>query len=135
MLADDNDKLPVVGETRSHLGAMIATHKSADLIHDENGIVQPKKGGMSVFWGDPRMMSRPRRPRELGGDGDLPLFQMDEGDMPPTLSVDRNGMRKKKPDTHATVEPKAQCHKDEYQGAIHSTRPKWRPYPGEPGGK
>lgn len=93
-------------------------------------MVRPNDGGMSVFWGPPRKVPKSIRPRELGGDGDRPLFQSDESQIPPSLLVDRDGERKPRPTTHATVQPSACYHSTEYQSAIHSTRPHWRLYEG-----
>lgn len=135
MLADDSDQLPVVGDTRCHLGALLAAKPPADLTHDVDGMVRPQKGGMSVFCGDPLHMPPSVLPRELGGNCDRPLFQMDEGNMPSTLTVNRNGVKRRPPSTHANVEPRVPCHRDEYQKALHSTRPHWRRHQGAHSGK
>lgn len=120
LCAEDN--LPVLGDTREHLGALFP----GDIAPDAEGMVEPNQGGMSIYWGNPRHMPKSRRPRSLGGEGEHPLFQASEDYLPATLVVDRDGERKKKPTKHATVQPRVRCHHSHYQDSLHGTRLLWQ---------
>lgn len=133
MMADPDDA-PVAGDTRIHLGALM-TGEQPD-IAPRDGHVCPGQGGMSVFLGHADqvrpMMSKARWPAELGGLGEHPLFQMPSEAVPAALSVvpDPPERSRKKPRTHATVQPALRCPAQDYQRAIHSTRPDWKRYKG-----
>lgn len=114
----DVDGGPTVGIVANTLGA----RPSKDIPVDESGSVEPQTGGMSVTLEDPRLMSRPFRPRELGGESRHPLFEMDSERLPAALTH-----RPAPPAPgHHVVEPAERCLFSEYVGRLHATRPWWK---------
>jgi len=113
------DGLPQVGRSSSTLGVRLAGDYR-DIAVDSAGIVRPNVGGMSVVLDDPRSLPRARRPRSLGGVGRHPVFCLGEEKLPGLLTI-----RADQP-PHAFVEPSVACRFEQYETALHSTRPDWR---------
>lgn len=120
-----DDGLPTLGQVRDTLGArpghaLVEENNVTDIPVDENGDVEPSSGGMSVTIRDVKQMPRFLRPRELGGTGRHPVFEMDLDNLGNNLRL--------QPDSpyHALVEPTHRCPFSEYLAALHATRFHWR---------
>jgi hypothetical protein len=118
-MRSDSDGQPRLGRAARDLGVRIEG-RFADLPVAADGSVRPGTGGMSVAVDDARHLPKPRRPRSLGGEGRDPVFSLQSGAFPESLSlhVDRR--------PHALVEPALPCLLNDYERALASTRPSWR---------
>jgi hypothetical protein len=114
----DLDGLPVIEASAEGLG--VRTTDAPRDIDVVGGKVSPGNG-MSVF-GDPSKMHPQRRPRALGGKSDLPLFGLDEGDLPAGLSSTPPRGR----DTHMVVQPEWEMPIKDYEALLRQTRASWR---------
>jgi hypothetical protein len=87
---------------------------------DDQDVVNPGDGGMSVAPNDPKGLPRHRRPASLGGLGQDPVWWIDTDDLGPDLQV--------RPDspTHGVIEPKQPMALQDFQGALARTRNHWR---------
>jgi len=107
------------GDTSSTLGV----RADYDVPVDEEGLVRPGTGGMSVTPDDWRRMPERRIPEELGGDGRHPMFYIDTDDLGPLLRFRRDPDN---PVRHDFVEPAHPMSFEGYQAAIHATAALWR---------
>jgi len=110
--------LPPCGSAANQLGVRPGMHipnTPAELVH-------PGTGGMSVTPDDPARLPPHVRPRWLGGQGKLPVFQLDFAALAPPLGV---RLDPKHPERHAFVEPVSMMTVNEYQAALCSTRALW----------
>ena len=117
MLGDGSDKRSLAAKTT---GA-----KPLDITPNENGIVSPLTGGMSVA-PNPNVLPEHRRPPEFGGQGKDPVWQLKVSDLPPQLRFDSDTP------THGTIQPAYPMSLQEYQHALHSTQTMWKPTPVPP---
>ena len=119
MKAEDDD-LPKVGVSARTLGA----RPNIDIPLDEDGLVEPEMEGMSVS--PPPLENLPyyRRPREFGGEGRDPLWELETDELPAELVYRPDP---DDPDRHGFIEPRWWMSFEEYQRAIHSTRGLWTP--------
>lgn len=118
----DGDGLPKVGEGGRYLGARHAG-KFRDIDVDEDGMVHPESGGMSVSPPPPENLPEHRRPPRFGGYGEDPLYELHTDELPPELSY-RPDTRD--PERHGYIEPARRMTFEGYRRAIHETRFLWR---------
>lgn len=84
----DADGFPMVGESGRYLGArpdLPDQHRDGDIPVDTDGMVEPETGGMSVSPPPPTNLALHRRPREYGGRGKDPVFELETDDLPEDL--------------------------------------------------
>lgn len=117
MRADD-DGLPRVGRSGRELGVRVEG-QARDVHVDEDGMVHPRSGGMSVALHSPLNLPKPRLPRSLGGEGRDPVFGMSTAQIPESLVV--------RPDRHphALVEPRLRRLLLDFESDLASTRSGW----------
>lgn len=118
-MKEANDGLPVVGATARTLGA----RPVIDIPIDQNGMVWPRTGGISVTPNDPKKLPRHRRPRSLGGRGKDPVWCIPSSYLGPKLvyKADPNN-----PTSHGFIEPAFPITFDDYQRALTGTRGSWQ---------
>jgi hypothetical protein len=110
---------PSCGSGSSQLGV----RPGADIPNGPDELVHPGTGGMSVTPDDPARLPPHVRPRWLGGQGKLPVFQLEFAALAPPLGV---RLDPKHPERHAFVEPVSTMALNEYQAALCSTQALWR---------
>jgi hypothetical protein len=117
------DGLPLVGPTARMLGVRVPT----DIRPNDQGVVFPGTGGMSVtpdlIWKLPAW----RRPQSMGGDSTGPedhIYGIEENVLS-NVSLDVRP-DPKKPDQHGFVEPAMPVPLEQYQQALVCSRPFWR---------
>ena len=112
------DGSPKVGRAGRELGVRI-DGPVRDIPVGEDGIVEPRTGGMSVALEAAENLPKPRLPRFLGGEGRDPVFRMFAAEVPLTLIL--------RPDRypHAVVEPGCRCALHDFESDLASTRPFW----------
>jgi hypothetical protein len=115
----NQDGLPRVGPSARMLGIR---DDGSDIEEDEEGLVHPYTGGMSVGL-TPDDLPEFRRPPEFGGTGDDPLWVIDEDDLVQGLryteDVELPG--------HGFIEPAWSMRYDEYEDLLALTREDWKP--------
>jgi hypothetical protein len=128
----DGDK-PELGYSASSLGVRVPPDGSPDITPDENGVVYPDSGGMSVApsW---RRLPTHRIPKRLKskapdaiGSNSLFCWRMGDG---PFLKEALTGDLALSPDAgedpaHGVVEPARAMPMSAYQAAIGATREQW----------
>ena len=110
-----DDGAPEIGPSAKTLGA----RPGIDIGVDENGMVRPGTGGMSVNE-SPTGMPEFRRPPSFGGSAaDLNMYCIDACELGPGLQYapDEGG--------HGFVEPAWEMPLDEYQGYLGGTQDSW----------
>ena len=112
----DPDRLPQIGESARALG--VRPHR--DIPVNSRGVVAPMTGGMSITADDPMKLPPHRRPASYGGTGRDPVFEIHGDSFGGSLSLRQDG-----PPGHCLVEPLFFCLFEDYQVAIHTTRPFW----------
>ena len=93
MKRDPLDGFPLLNPSARGLGI----RPGIDIPVDDYGLVEPGAGGMSVAPGSPTNLPLHRRPAEYGGEGDDPVWSIEEDELGRLLSYvpdDRN------PDRH-----------------------------------
>ena len=90
-----------------------------DLPVGEDGMVEPKTGGMSVALDAVQNPPKPRLPRSLGGEGRDPIFTMRRA-----VVVDKLILRIDRY-PHAFVEPIHRCLLVEFESDLARTRSFW----------
>lgn len=110
--------LPKTGETSSTLGV----REGYDVDPDEEGLVRPDEGGLSVTPDDWGHLPGRRIPRELGGTGRQILFALDTEKLGPRLRFRRDPDN---PVGHGFIEPARTMSFEEYRAAIHATAALW----------
>jgi hypothetical protein len=118
MKRDREDNLPLAEQTARGLGV----RTGVDIPVDGFGLVEPGAGGMSVALDDPSALPAHRRPPEFGGDGDDPLWRIEESDLAGPLTCVPDELLP----GHAFVEPAYQMPLEDYQVALAETRQQWR---------
>ena len=93
-----------------------------DIPVDENGMVDPESGGMSVAPDDPFHLPEHRRPFELGGIGPDLVWAIEEEELVEGLVY--------RPDPadpcHGFIEPASRMHLEDYEELLALTRDDWR---------
>ncbi len=112
----DPDRLPQIGESARALG--VRPHR--DIPVNSRGVVAPMTGGMSITADDPMKLPPHRRPARYDGTGRDPVFEIDGDYFGDSLSLRQDGLP-----GHCLVEPLSFCRFEDYQAAIHTTRPFW----------
>ena len=112
------DGLPEIGETGRYLGVRM----DVDVPGGEAGLVEPGTGGMSVVPLPVTNLARHRLPRELGGTGRDPVFELDTDELPEELNYRPDP---ENPEGHGFLEPSRRMSFEEYQQAVYSTRVLW----------
>jgi hypothetical protein len=110
----DADGRPLVGRHARRLGV----RPIWDIPIDEEGVVAPETGGMSVN----RSLSelpRHRRPRSQGGTGDDPAWKLSVSDLPDSLVFRQDST------SHAVIEPAYAMELGDYEDALAVTRDSW----------
>jgi hypothetical protein len=113
-----DDGSPQLGQTASTLGA----RPNEDIYIDENGMVDPGTGGMSVNE-SPTGMPAFRRPPSFGGTGkNLNMYSINLSDIGPNLTY--------RPDPesagHGFIEPATTMPFNDYQEYIDQTQTSWQ---------
>lgn len=130
-MVPDEDGLPMTGITGRYLGARRdGPVKDFEEIN-EDGTVDPGKGGMSVNPPPPTNIAPPRRLPQYGKDengeigyGKDPVFELETDELPDELlyQPDQNPEQTGK---HGFIEPSHRMAFEEYLQAVHETRTLW----------
>jgi hypothetical protein len=115
-MKSDLDRLPQIGESARELGV----RPDRDIPVNSRGVVGPMTGGMSITADDPMKLPPHRRPASYDGTGRDPVFEIHGDSFGGSLSLRQDG-----PPGHCLVEPLSFCRFEDYQAAIHTTRPFW----------
>ena len=107
------DHWPCAGD--SDLGV----RSGIDVHPDEQGMVWPLRGGMSVAPDDPGYLPLHRRPPSLGGTGKRPVWKIQASTLPACLSLrlDRSD--------HGLIEPTEGIVLEAYRDNLFSTHRDW----------
>lgn len=117
-MIEDRDRLPLVVGTARGLGV-----RPGEILPDDDGNVEPETGGASVALSTPENLPVHRRPRELGGTGPDPVWEIAEGDLGEALMCREDP---EMPGVHAFIEPVRPMPLEEYELALAETRDEWR---------
>ena len=112
------DDLPKPGWSTRTLG----TRCNIDIRISEEGYIAPESGGMSVSPPPPENLPPIRLPRELGGKGKDPIWEMDTDELSENLTY------RPDPDNlegHGFIEPTQVMTFEEYQKTLRETRSLW----------
>lgn len=114
------NELPKTGWSARTLGARC----NIDIPISEEGYVSPEAspGGISVSPPPPENLPPWRLPRELGGTGKDPIFELDTDELPEDLTYTPDPTD---PEGHGLIEPTRVMTFEEYQRALHRTRDLW----------
>jgi len=112
------DGRPVIEQSADGLGVRKDDDPYPD-VTAADGFVNPGNG-MSVS-GDPRQMPRRRRPVRFGGKSRLPLFGMEEADLPEGLSLFPPFYP-----GHMVLQPAWRMPIEEYETLLEGTRFDWK---------
>jgi hypothetical protein len=117
MKPDSGDGLPLVTHASSK---GLGVRANVDIPVDEEGVVEPGSGGLSVSPDSPANLPYGRRPPTHGGIGRFPVWELETDALPDTLVC--------APETsiHAFIEPAYSMELGDYQEAIEGTRALWR---------
>jgi len=114
----ESDCLPRVGRSSRELGVRVEG-SNADIPVREDGVFEPRTGGISVALDRAQNLPKPRIPKSLGGEGRDPVFTMNAAQLPFSLAL-----RPHNP-PHALVEPSERCSLNEFESNLAKTRPHW----------
>lgn len=114
-----SDDLPEIGATSRYLGA----RPGMDIRVFDSGSVFSTRQGMSVSPLPPKNLPKRRRPKEFGGTGKDPVFEMETDELPEGLEYLPDPQ---KPTTHGFIRPAYTMTFEYYQILLHSTRELWR---------
>ena len=116
-MIEAEDGRPLVVSTARGLGL-----RAGEIPLDEGGRVEPETGGMSVAHGRPEGLVEHRRPKDLGGTGKDPVWEISADELGDQLAY------RDDPDLegHGFIEPRYPMHLEEYTLAIAETRDVWR---------
>jgi hypothetical protein len=117
-MKDDGEGEPMCGPSARMLGV----RPYGDLPISEDGMVAPETGGMSVALDDAQHLPPHRRPPEFGGHGDDPVWQIEEADLPDSLTLRRDPDN---PSRHGFIEPIEVMALSDYQEALATSRGIW----------
>jgi hypothetical protein len=104
------DGHPQTGITKRHLG-VVDSGESADVIPDEDGIVHPDDGGMSV--------ARKRKAVPHYRAKRDPMWKLDTDRLPLALQYRKDSK------THGVIEPRVPMPLEVYQEILAETRQDW----------
>jgi hypothetical protein len=120
----DVDGFPKAGRSARMLGVRVPE----DIVPDENGLVSPGSGGMSVAPGSEWNVPNHRRPRGMkngstGNAGDRMFAWLET-----LIPTDKLKVRadREYPDTHVYVEPAIMIKLTQYESDLADTRTDWR---------
>jgi hypothetical protein len=132
------DGLPKVGETGSRLGARPQYFEDdidpedrirpgdriiRDISVSEEGLVQPRTGGMSAFFHPVDNLPPHRRPPKHGGDDPrYEVYELETDDLPEELQIRIDPYNERR---HVFIEPAREMTFEEYQKTLHATRDLW----------
>jgi hypothetical protein len=116
-MKDDGEGMPLCGPTARELGVRLEGD-----IPIRDGRVKPHTGGMSVAIDTPENLPSHRRPKNLGGRSADPLWEIEDTDLPGTLSFMRD---LRDPSKHGFVEPIEEMGLFAYQEALATSRSFW----------
>jgi hypothetical protein len=119
MKVDPVDELPLAEPTARGLGV----RDDLDIPVDEFGRVDAGSGGMSVSPNAIENLPPWRRPPEHGGDGNDPVWEIDQENLGEQLAYAPDLAL---PTIHGFVEPAHQMPLEDYQLALAETRQLWR---------
>lgn len=119
MKVDPADGMPLAEPTARGLGV----RPGIDIPVDDFGLVDAGAGGMSVSPDSVENLPPWRRPPEHGGDGDDPVWEIDEEELDQRLSYVTDEAA---PDLHGFIEPAYQMPLEDYQLALAESRQSWR---------
>ena len=117
-MQEAEDGRPVIEASAEGLGVRKDDDPYPD-IEVVDGFVSPGNG-MSVS-GDPSQMPKRRRHPQYGGKSKMPLFGMEEGDLPNGLSLFPPFQA-----GHMVLQPTWQMPIDDYEALLEGTRSSWR---------
>jgi len=122
---EDEDGRPRCGSSDSvTLGIRVGTRHD-DVSLDEEGLVPPDDGGMSVCPDDPARLTPGLRPTQLpGGRGHWPVWRIHVEQLPDEL-VFAPSKPKKKLVMHGLIRPRTSMSPETLQALICSTRDLW----------
>jgi hypothetical protein len=118
----DVDGRPKVGDDARSLGVRLSG-RTRDIVADDSGFVYPETGGMSASPPPPSNLQRHRRPREYGGTGRDPIWELEPDELPGGLRYRPDPER---PDGHGLIEPDRAMDVEEYRRLLGETRGLWR---------
>ncbi|MGL4551171.1 MAG: hypothetical protein ACRC33_08285 [Gemmataceae bacterium] len=118
-MQEDADGQPVVGPSASQLGV-----RPKDVgYRDDDALIGPGDGGLSVTPDDPRLLPDFRRPPEWGGDGKDPVWVIDSADIGTDLRYRPDPAA---PGRHGFLEAAVPMRLIDYRRALGATHPLWR---------
>jgi hypothetical protein len=117
-VSEDWPDRPLLAETASGLGV-----RNWEVQFDEDGMVEPGTGGMSVSPNSVDHLPRFFRPRSYGGTGKLPVWSIEADDLGESLTYRPDP---DDPETHGFVEPLRPMSLEEYRLALAETRDQWQ---------
>lgn len=118
-MRSDDDGHPLVGGSARTLGPR---PDGSDIDADEDGMVHPYTGGISVGLA-PEYLPEHRRPAKFGGTGHDPLWMIQSDDL-------GAGLRYREDEElagHGFIEPTWEMSYAEYEERLAATREGWRP--------
>ncbi len=115
------DGFPLVGKTARYL----AVRPDVDIPVSRDGTVEPTTEGMSVSPPPLTNLHPLRLPREYGGMGKDPVFEVETDELPDALAYRPDPDN---PEGHGFIEPSRRMPFDEYERAIHATCALWRQF-------
>jgi hypothetical protein len=118
-MRDDGQGRPLVIATARGLGV----RSLIDIDVDEDGMVEPDTGGMSVSPESYEYLPVHRRPPTLGGTGLDPVWEIDDTEIGDGLAYRED---EDEPLPHGVVEPAWRMEFAQYEELLAATRDVWR---------
>jgi hypothetical protein len=116
----DEDGLPKPGWSGART---LVARCSIDIpLRQDDGWVAARMGGMSVSPPPPDNLPPSRLPRDMGGKGKDPIWELETDSLPRELTYRPDPDI---PDTHGFIEPSWVMSFEDYQKAVHETRGLW----------
>lgn len=109
-----------ISEVRQSMFRAMKAEAARDLPIGQDGMVEPRTGGMPVALDAVQNLLKPRLPRSLGGEGRDPVFTMFTAGVPQSLVVRADRY------PHALVEPGSRRLLGDFESDLASTRWFWR---------
>jgi hypothetical protein len=116
-MIEAEDGRPLLVSTARGLGL-----RAGEIPLGEGGQVEPETGGMSVAHGSPDNLIEHRRPKEFGGTGKDPVWEISADELGEALAFRDDPEL----EGHGFVEPRYPMHLEEYTLALAETRDIWR---------
>ena len=88
---------------------------------EDNDLVGPGGGGLSVTADEPRLLPSYRRPESLGGTSKHPVWSIDRDQLPAHLLSSRPDR-----EAHELIEPTDQVMLTDFEGRVHGTAVDWK---------